>query len=1422
MPDTFPLGSIPPLSAWEGETLSFTVTTTLGTRAKFFKRAMPSPRGKTSINSSTGEFRYEPSAEDREEFEVWIRARKGEKEESQKITITPVTQVPSEFNVIEHASAKPPNPDSSFYTNFAQEDAGEMRFNHIEEVGQGNTAKPKVMTKKVTVSGVKLVLEESSDDGSVYNRLKNRDNLRELTLCADEIVIKCELLVPGTDVHIYARVLRFEDTGGKKARINTTPLAFKTNSTLDDGLDGQKGGDVYLYVKSLEMPGNVVRILASGSKGQDARYGTPGAKGTDAQKWNNKVRVEGKDFDFTGWYKWREWQFDGDEEATFVKVYEKVGNKREFRFDWPAVNWPTSGTKPTKLPGRPGRGGDGGSVSVFTELKDQLANRVTLNAGGSGDKASDLAIPAPGLPRKAVAMEFQYQKPSMNVVKYYPIDGRETEPGQGAVAPEAKGPPTKPGEIKSLAGKAGQYSWLHPSVVRALISYANDVYLAGHGKEVRELLSIYVNAVKGASDADKTELAWTLLHNELTALNLRIESPYDYFGNPAGWVPMLSFQANHRLFKNELESGIRAMFLAYWIQHTQDRSKSAADMLKAAKDRLHAETDQALADYNAAELKVTSLEAEMASIADQIEATRKFVSGIKDTLTSQVKNDLKTEHMLRASAKILGGVMQLIPVGQPVLGSFGKALTVLGDIDIDKPADSLGGIAGAFAPVMTEVVGPKAADKAKALLSGLKQKEQLAKTEADTKAEEKKAEFNKALAKKELEKKVKDHMEKKEKAKETIIGAFSEFAVSEDDIKERLEKVLADTPAFKEAVAEIESLNKRKATFTEEMLATIQAIDVATTTIVTNQLAILELHDQRDRKLEQLNLEALQSVQDMGRQARERLLLYQYYLLKSYHYLMLEDWPVVDFRVQKLFDSFVKMVIEKPGKADVTMEPVKESTDGMLTPAQYEALSAVFEAQLRAIAEKIIGFYEGNQGRSLSHLLVQLTPNQVETLNSDAKRVDIDLLWELDFKQEDVRITGIEADSISLADPLPTRAANLSLEYVHDGVSKLRRDGKLYLFRSGQYRIEGGAKRKGTSETTGLKGASSNRTDIHWGSKVTYNPNPGDNKPKLTVTTTEPDPEEESLVRYLIGAPTTEKSPMMSFRPGAWTSLAVKRSGADSAKIQNLTLKIHYVFQTVDDKVFTTVGVKVADDAQPYICCSVPDANGRTDGVGSFLRTFHKNKNRVTVTAPSRYGKRQFRGWRVGTDPGEEGPFRDDQLTLSQSVELNLQKSPYHVLGAIFAPVNFDPVNDKGEGWPSCPVGWVFDDWLFINKSKAVVHIRKLSVEPWRDAFPEDPGITPVVCEPQGNNITKLSFDKLTLLSGETAKLSVCLNPEFPNLPQQQVKFVWQDTGNKAYYTAYFAGNGNSPSQAKWNKGWTPAVNEILVEEGDRTITFKP
>ena len=117
MADTYSLGSIPPLSAWEGETLTFKVTSTLGERTRFVKRAIPSPKGRTFIDEEKGSFTYEPSPEDKDEFAVWIYARVGNKQESQKVFITPHPRLPSEFNFIEHisnASLASPNDGITF------------------------------------------------------------------------------------------------------------------------------------------------------------------------------------------------------------------------------------------------------------------------------------------------------------------------------------------------------------------------------------------------------------------------------------------------------------------------------------------------------------------------------------------------------------------------------------------------------------------------------------------------------------------------------------------------------------------------------------------------------------------------------------------------------------------------------------------------------------------------------------------------------------------------------------------------------------------------------------------------------------------------------------------------------------------------------------------------------------------------------------------------------------------------------------------------------------------------------------------------------------------------------------------------------------------------------------------------------------
>src|SRR5688572_16175712 len=125
MADTYPLGTIPPLSVWEGEPLTFTVTNPAGKSGKFSMRATPIPKGRMSLDENTGVFTYIPAREDRDEFSVAIR----HEEKTQNVSITPQPRLPSDFHVIEHVS-DPPALDSRLYMTYTEEAAGRAVFNN--------------------------------------------------------------------------------------------------------------------------------------------------------------------------------------------------------------------------------------------------------------------------------------------------------------------------------------------------------------------------------------------------------------------------------------------------------------------------------------------------------------------------------------------------------------------------------------------------------------------------------------------------------------------------------------------------------------------------------------------------------------------------------------------------------------------------------------------------------------------------------------------------------------------------------------------------------------------------------------------------------------------------------------------------------------------------------------------------------------------------------------------------------------------------------------------------------------------------------------------------------------------------------------------------------------------------------------------
>ncbi len=435
------------------------------------------------------------------------------------------------------------------------------------------------------------------------------------------------------------------------------------------------------------------------------------------------------------------------------------------------------------------------------------------------------------------------------------------------------------------------------------------------------------------------------------------------------------------------------------------------------------------------------------------------------------------------------------------------------------------------------------------------------------------------------------------------------------------------------------------------------------------------------------------------------------------------------------------------------------------------------------------------------------------------------------LKREDIRIINIKSvEDIELASPPEDGIVNVSLTYRHEGVSRLRRGGQLYLFRSGRYRVdhEGDA-------------ASSRYLDdkMYWGTDVTYKAR----TKKYEVTHRKPDEVEKWLVQHLLDKDDKrDTSPLTSFRPSAWARITIARSATPSnsaGTLKRLELKVGYAAHNVDQKL-GTVFVRQPAEIQSLIRCDTVDVNRLGDGQGSFLRTFAWSLSpKVAFTAPKHFGGREFAGWLIDEKPvldrtvhmspgplwwvgGEDNhiPRLDpSKLERTEKLILDLANGSSYTVEPYFLPPTETPVIETGETWPACPAGWGFEDWLFINHSTRSITIGKLDIVPWSKgrAWP-----ALAVNKPQGNDQIKLSFERLTLAPGVSTKISVCTNPEVDGSDKEQIQFEWNGDRDVA---VRFNGKGEVTGQKKrvssGNEVWEDIASAFDLDAENRTLTLR-
>ena len=1173
--------SVPDQRVRAGATLEFLVHTedpgdpqSPGPGARLEFSATPQPAGVLVFEGVSGLFSYTPAVSDRLPFIVSFATAQGL---SSKVEITPLNARLLEDEVIELDPPEPLDP---------QVPDDETR-NYIQITETKNT--PELFnsqtneTINVSISGKTLVFEAGHPSHLYEEYHANRLDLREVRLYADKIIIRSPVIWRQTHVSIQARELRFEGDG----RIETTPMRRElqpagANFSSDDlkvgldGVPGHDGGDVDVLAERFFSDGTTsTRFVLRGGEGGPAGQGRNGQAEADLDflkpPWNKLMsragnHICGSDGPTVLLFLQRIKENEAGEESVTSTCGTRVNARGE--------NAVRSGV--------PGPGGRGGKLRSTLNL----AAHAQLSGGNAGRPGSDYTgglLSTRKFVHRVITSTFingKIQTSTKDVVAL-------KIPGQNAKAPVGTN-----GINGSLLFETDSGAWLSSFALRHIVQFAKDLYLGGRIAEARQILGEYQALLRAheksiASPEELGDAAFSEKVNrdrllaEADVVSHRLDSNLDYFGNPAGWVPMLSFEANFIAFQNEIHHSIPILYLSYWLQNTATNLEGRLVAATNALATLASEKARMIADFNTAQLAMPGLRNEAEVITVRIGRLRQRLGLKLADLERRARENVSERNKLPFWKKALGVlsvVADLVPVGQPTVGRIGAGLTLLAQVDGDKPLESAVALAPNAFGVMTNKnitvclatnVPPVTSTNSTSSTNDVKKaKKQLINSSA---------ECSKFLG---------------DEFKE-LAGVFKDAQVDEKELAAELEKLKASDSVFQELIAEIETLNTQKTQFVQQLASALQIIGTLDSALAGNLVSENEIETQLSAGFAALDHSALLHIKEMERRAKDRLLQYQYLVAKSFHYRQLRPYRG-NLQLTRLFDRF-KVLVET-------------GHNHILSSDEFASLEALFTAELREIVSQMLDNINAPDVTQTQPF--RLTIAELAQLNRDGRVViNLSRLGLLTLTRENIRIADWRTKSMSVQ-PVGGalgRSAVVGINYEHSGISHLTAAGRTFLFR--HY-------------------AAQNVNPIVW--HTVFNARDGG------IDNSVLSPAQESLLSVLLAGQSNLSDKLLFFsEPAAMADVIITKEvatedGIDLA-ITDLEFEVTLDFDN-SSSARRELEVIVADSLTPVITVNRADLNGRQDGQGDFTRLFAPF-TQVTLQAPARFGEFRFDRWVVNGQP---------------------------------------------------------------------------------------------------------------------------------------------------------------------------------------------
>jgi len=850
-----------------------------------------------------------------------------------------------------------------------------------------------------------------------------------------------------------------------------------------------------------------------------------------------------------------------------------------------------------------------------------------------------------------------------------------------------------------------EFSWLHPNFISAVVKHAKDAYLNIHNGFTYNIFSEYTEQIASYKESeewedlnDEAKMELTNAENEMQAIIARISQNLDYFGNPIGWVPMLSFEVNKDIFETEVDRAIRVMYLSYWLKNID---ASNAEYINARNQAIEWVKDDLRYNQtlvNDLVLLIPELQDEAAFLQQKIDNLIVRIEQKTQQLLSKAQSNVKKRNRWNKICGVLSIVAKVAPVIDFVLPGVGTAISsvatiggnVLSQATNSSDTYGYGNAVGGF----MDVAGGFLNSGGFANITGALNQIDISSLNTTYNT------IQNAYST------INSTVSPLVKGIENLHRVFAKSSTPNNQVQAELDRLKAESREYHALIAEAEVLNAQKVELMSKLANTFDNIAKVSVSIQNNILTIDGLHRGVFNANSKRDLRAMQYLDDMERRAKERLLKYHYYMAKAYEYRMLKPYPN-DINTMAMFERLKNIAEANPN------QPV-------LNEHNFDILKVLYEEQISTITSDILEMYNTNRPELSVPVYFALTQEDKDALNSGASiNLNIFERGMIPPTQENVRIVKFEIQEITAhLEGNNTSFAYFDLLLEHSGISKLRKDGEIFYFNHIN---------------------NQNQNPITWG--IRYDAYGG------FVNNHEPSFASQSLLYSLLGNLANDNI-MIYSRPSAWSDIRITKNDVASGNtriiIDNIVFKLQYDF-TQRPANNRNLDVYAADiensniSLSPYMEISRADRSGRSDGRGTLYRTYGTNAA-VNLEAPQEYGRYRFVNW---VNRYDEVVSTQKQVSVTMSNDTWL-KANYQYMGPVLAMADSVLVG-KNAGEVDVlieNIGFEEMDWSAISNN------------PWLSIISADEGIDAeyLVLQFEENPLSTKRVGSITVTAPETAE----------------------------------------------------------------------